>query len=180
MNIPKRRLVPRRMILLAGALIAFEAGVPCLAADDQRIGAAKVPAEVMAPGFASVATLSFADFYKRPVGPRGLEPGTRLLALAGSRVQLAGFVVRTAEPRAALAVLAPVPVSLGDEDEGLADDLPAASAYLHWTDARAAAAIATCGHAVKVIGRLELGARAESDGRSSFVRVQVDDVQCLR
>jgi hypothetical protein len=129
----------------------------------------------------AIPTLAFADFYKRPIGPRGLEPSARLLAAADSRVQLSGFVARGAEPhQPGLAILAPVPVVLGDEDEGLADDLPAAVAYLHWTGPNVAAAIAACGGAMRVAGRLELGRQPEPDGRSSFVRLVADRVQCAR
>jgi hypothetical protein len=124
--------------------------------------------------------LSFADFFKRPIGPRGLEPGANLLALAGARVSLSGFAATGPDPRPALAILAPVPVAFGDEDEGLADDLPASVAYLHWTDPHIARVLASCQHAVNVTGRLELGRRAEPDGRMSFVRLDVDGVQCIR
>lgn len=141
--------------------------------------AAPLPAAAEA-GAEPIASLSFAEFYKRPVGPRGLEPGARLLALAGKRVQLSGFIAHGAQPRPALAILAPVPVALDDEDEGLADDLPASVAYLRWTEPRLAAAIEACRGAVRVTGRLGLGARAEADGRTSFVRLDADDVQCLR
>ncbi len=138
----------------------------------------------------SVASLSFAEFYKRPIGPRGLEPSAALLALAGARVQISGFVAHGAhhepqpqlqpQPQTVFAILAPVPVALDDEDEGLADDLPASVAYLHWSEPRIAAAIAACRGAVRVTGRLELGRHAEPDGRTSFVRLETDDVQCLR
>ena len=124
--------------------------------------------------------LAFADFYKRPIGPRGLEPSARLLALAGARVELSGFVARSHDAPYALSVLAPVPVTLDDEDEGLADDLPASVAYLHTDDARVAAAIAACRGAMRVAGRLELGRQPEADGRASFVRLRADDVQCAR
>ena len=128
----------------------------------------------------ALPTLAFADFYKRPIGARGLEPSARLLASADSRVQLSGYLARGAEPRPGVAILAPVPVLLGDEDEGLADDLPAAVAYLHWTEPGVAAAIAACAGALRVAGRLELGRRSEADGRSSFVRLVADRVQCAR
>ena len=128
----------------------------------------------------AVLRVSFADFYRSPVGPRGLEPGPKLLAAAGARVQLTGFVARGSVVQSAtdVAIIAPLPVSLGDEDEGLADDLPAAIAYLHSTDVRVAASLAACNHAVRVTGRLELGRQAERDGRISFVRLLADDVQC--
>lgn len=132
------------------------------------------------PPAETISSLAFEDFFKRPIGPRGLEPGAALLALAGTRVSLSGFVAHGPDPQPALAILAPVPVAIGDEDEGLADDLPASVAYLRWTDPRIARGLASCRRAVNVTGRLELGRRAEPDGRMSFVRLDVDGVQCLR
>jgi hypothetical protein len=128
---------------------------------------------------ASAAPLAFADFYKRPVGPRGLEPGARLLALAGTRVELAGYLVDAAETAGAPLIIAPVPVVLGDEDESFADDLPASNAYLHPVDERTAQTLRDCHGPVRVRGRLDLGRNAESDGRFSFVRVEADAALCV-
>lgn len=124
--------------------------------------------------------LAFADFYKRPIGPRGLEPGPRLLALEGSRVELVGYIAQAHDSAAQPSILAPVPVSLDDEDESLADDLPAALAYLRPADSAVAAALLACHGPVRVAGRLALGRQAEADGRASFVRLLADEVQCVR
>lgn len=170
-----------RSAVPAGLLLCAVWVAGAAAASDEPITPAE-PAtlKVVAPPGQAVIRMSFGDFYRRPVGPRGLEPGPRLLASAGSRVQLTGFVAHGPEGAAPpdFAIMAPLPVSLGDEDEGLADDLPAAVAYVHWTDPRVAASLAGCHRAVRVTGRLELGRSAESDGRMSFVRLQADDVQC--
>ena len=125
----------------------------------------------------AAAPLSFADFFKHPVGPRGLEPGGRLLALAGQRVEVAGYLVRQGDP-AGLLIVAPVPVVIGDEDESFADDLPASVAYLHPIDARTTEALQACRGAVRVRGRIEIGRVVEVDGRQSFVRVLADAAQC--
>lgn len=149
-----------------------------------RIGAAVLAALCAAAATAAAiepaTRLAFADFYQRPIGPRGLEPNPRLLALAGARVELSGFVARAHDAPEGLFILAPTPVTLDDEDESLADDLPAAVAYLHAIDSRVAAAITACRGAMRVAGRLELGRQAEADGRASFVRLRADDVQCAR
>jgi len=42
---------------------------------------------------AGVEELKFADFYKMPVGPKGLEPSEKLLGLNGRKVRLSGFFV---------------------------------------------------------------------------------------
>lgn len=154
---------PRRLVL---PLLSIVCALAATAA------AADEPSSASAP-------LAFADFYKRPVGPRGLEPGARLLALAGHRVELAGVLVQRNDPSGPL-IVAPVPVVLGDEDESFADDLPAGVAYLHPIDARTAELLQGCRGAVRVRGRLQIGRVAEDDGRQSFVRLQADDAQCAR
>ncbi len=70
-----------------------------------------------------VIDLKFRDLFKMPVGPRGLEPGARLLAADGKRVRVVGFMVQQAEARGGF-LLSALPTAIGDEDEGLADDLP--------------------------------------------------------
>ena len=125
------------------------------------------------------AALAFTDFFKHPVGSRGLEPGARLLALAGTRVELAGYLVQRSDPSGPL-IVAPVPVVLGDEDESYADDLPAGVAYLHPLDARTAEVLQACRGALRVRGRLDIGRMPEDDGRMSFVRLQADAAQCVK
>lgn len=127
---------------------------------------------------ASATPLAFSEFYRHPVGPRGLEPGARLLALAGSRVELAGYLVEATDAAGAPLIVAAVPVVLGDEDESFADDLPASVAYLHPIDERTAQALRGCHGRVHVRGRLEIGPSDETDGRHSFVRLQADAALC--
>ncbi|HEY9067324.1 MAG TPA: hypothetical protein VIO33_20240, partial [Burkholderiaceae bacterium] len=86
------------------------------------------------------------------------------------------------EPLPQLAILAPLPVTLGDEDESYADDLPAGVVYLHYPEADTqglARTVARCAGPASVAGRLEVGARAEADGRVSFVRLNADSARCL-
>ena len=149
--------------------------LPCLLAVCAFAGAAALPD---VPSL-EATPLSFADFFKHPVGPRGLEPGARLLALAGERVEIAGYLVRRSDPSGPL-IVAPVPVVIGDEDESFADDLPAGVAYLHPVDARTAEVLQVCRGVLRVRGRLDIGRMAEDDGRQSFVRLHADAAQCAR
>jgi hypothetical protein len=121
---------------------------------------------------AEPAELAFRDFYRLPVGPRGLEPGLRLLALEGREVRIQGWMATMSDAPPGLMVLAPVPVSLGDEDESFADDLPPATLYVHLPTE---AVLAHRGGMLSLSGRLELGRRAEPDGRQSYVRLVPDE-----
>jgi hypothetical protein len=122
--------------------------------------------------------LSFSDFYKRPIGSHGLEPAARLLALTGQRVRLTGFIARSGESPGGPIILAPVPVTLSDEDEALADDLPASVAYIHGAGATLAEAMRRCQGPIQAIGLLELGPLRETNERVSYVRLMVEAARC--
>ncbi|HKX43242.1 MAG TPA: hypothetical protein VJO99_18940 [Burkholderiaceae bacterium] len=159
--------------LFAGACLA---GLAALCAATAATAAADSDPDVDLPA------LKFGELFKRPIGPRGLEPGPRVLALAGLRVRIVGYAVRNAEPLPQLAILAPLPVTLGDEDESYADDLPAGVVYLHDPEGGErglARTVERCAGPASVVGRLEVGARPEADGRVSFVRLNAESARCL-
>jgi hypothetical protein len=88
-------------------------------------------------------------------------------------VRLVGYRVPMADAPPGLLILSPLPVSLGDEDESFADDLPASAVYVHLTEA-AAAALPPSG-LLSLSGRLQLGAQREADGRLSYVRLVLEN-----
>jgi hypothetical protein len=75
--------------------------------------------------------LKFKDFYKMPVGPKGLEPSERLLRLRNQRVRILGYMVQAEEPVPGIFLLAPVPVSIPEKEDGPSDDLPGATLFVH-------------------------------------------------
>jgi hypothetical protein len=122
---------------------------------------------------AAQTDLRFNEFYRLPIGPKGLEPSQKLLSLEGQAVRLVGYRVPVADAPPGLLILSPLPVSLGDEDESFADDLPASAVYVHLP--AAAAAALPPGGLLSVSGRLQLGAQREADGRFSFVRLVLEN-----
>jgi hypothetical protein len=76
---------------------------------------------------AGVTELKFRDVYKLPVGPKGLQPTEKLLSLDGKRVRIVGYMVQQESAPKGAFLLSPLPVLLSDEDESLADDLPASA-----------------------------------------------------
>lgn len=76
---------------------------------------------------AGVEDLKFRDLFKLPVGDKGLEPGERLLALDGKRVRVIGYMVKQPVAPKGSFLLSPLPVEVSDEDEPLADDMPAST-----------------------------------------------------
>ncbi len=130
---------------------------------------------------ATPAPLPFSAFFRHPIGPKGLVPTEQLRRLRGEQVQIDGFLARRPPdaPDTAPLILAPVPVHLDDEDEALADDLPAAIAYLHGLAAGEARRLQQCAGRLRVTGRLDIGAARETDDRISFVRLLAASAQCL-
>ncbi len=126
---------------------------------------------------AGVTDLKFRDFFKLPVGPRGLDATPLLRSLDGHAVRIVGYMVRQdAIPVVpGLLVLTPLPVSLGDEDETFADDLPVTAVYVHLAAAQAQLRLPHMPGLMAVTGTLQVGAQAEPDGRRSIVRLLLDD-----
>jgi hypothetical protein len=129
------------------------------------------------PARADTVDLKFGDFFKRPVGPRGLEATPLLMSLDGQRVRIVGYMVRqdSTSPVAGLLVLSPLPVAMGEEDESFADDLPASAVYVHLADAQHTLRLPHMPGLMVLTGTLQLGALAEPDGRRSMVRLLLDD-----
>lgn len=122
-----------------------------------------------------VTELRFGDIFKTPVGPRGLEAGEGLAALDGKRVRLVGYMVQQEQPGAGVFVLSPLPLTLGDADEGLADEMPP-TALLVQLPENTRFSPAHMPGLIQVTGRLHVG-RVENDaipGRTFPARVELD------
>jgi len=145
-------------------------------ADDRPVAAAPpaMQVHVELPPLAGVTDLKFRDLYALPIGPKGLVPSERLLGLDGQRVRVVGYMARQELPSAGIAVVAPLPVVLGDEDESFSDDLPATAIYVHLADADRDHSVPWMPGLLSFTGVLRLGAMRESDGRMSFVRLQLE------
>lgn len=129
---------------------------------------------------ASPQSLSFSQFFQRPVGPLGLQPTAVLMSLRGYAVELQGFALRPLESSQTTWILSPVAITLSGEDESLADDLPASVAYLHGLDPAMQQILHGCLRQVLVTGILDVGRMRESDGRLSYVRLKALEVHCSK
>jgi len=148
-----------------------------------------------------VSELRFKDFYKLPVGPRGLEPAETLKKLDGTKVRLVGYFVfedwsscscppdssadtatrkarrplpawmKHVVPGRIMMATRPVTVSLGHY--GLCDDLPPQVAYLNIASKYGEPVFYRPG-LFAVTGTLVVGNKDEPDGRISYVRLAVD------
>lgn len=130
---------------------------------------------------AVAADLKFGEFFTMPVGPRGLVPSAKLMALQGRQVRMLGYMARqdAADVLPGVILLTPLPVTLGDEDERYADDLPVTTVYVHLDAAPQSPALTYLPGLLALTGRLELGSQAEADGRRSSVRLRLDSASSV-
>ena len=169
---------------IAGAsLCAIAIACPAMAEAVESKGADQVswsstPAAVAIRGElpappVGTSDLKFHEFFKLPVGPLGLEPTEKLMSLDGKRVRIIGYMVAQANPVDGAFILTPLPVSIGDDDESLADDLPPSAVFVHLPVSNARSVPYIPG-LIKLSGVLSVGSRGEADGRVSGVRLQLD------
>lgn len=115
-------LLPASMVCASGA----QKVAPSSAATLRVPAQLAVRKELGAPP-KGVTELKFRDVFKLPAGPKGLQPTEKLLSLDGKRVRIVGYMAQQHSPSKGVFLLSPLPVLLGDEDESLADDLPASA-----------------------------------------------------
>ncbi|GAO37322.1 hypothetical protein SCT_2743 [Sulfuricella sp. T08] len=119
-----------------------------------------------------VTDLKFHDFFKMPVGPGGLVPSEKLLGLNGKHVRIIGYMAQQETPSTGVFILSPIPVVMGDEDEGLADDLPPNVVFVHLE--KNDHVVPFIPGLLKLSGILSVSSQEEADGRVSSVRLLLD------
>lgn len=166
---------------LAGFLLAGASGLA--AAHGATVVPHRAPAlEVrgeLPPPPVGVEAIKFGEFFRMPVGPYGLEPTEKLVAMNGRRVRLVGYMVREETPAPGRFLFSPLPVSLGDEDESLSDDLPPTTVFVHLPGGKERKSPYVPGP-IHLTGTLEVGAADEPDGRVSSIRLLLDGATAKR
>lgn len=120
-----------------------------------------------------VTDLKFNEFFRQPIGPRGLEYTEKLRSLEGRRIRILGYMARQTKPVDRCFLLAPVPLTLNEVEYGHADDLPATTLHVFATEDAPVQTPHTPGPLL-LTGKLSLGNRLEADGRTSTVRLFLD------
>jgi hypothetical protein len=123
---------------------------------------------------ADMVELQFRDFFVVPTGPRGLEMTPQLLALDARRVRILGYMAQQEDPHPGFFMLMPVPVNVAETSDGMADDLPPATLFVHLPPSQATTVVSHQAGLLVLAGTLSIGNREEGDGRISMVRLQLD------
>jgi hypothetical protein len=119
-----------------------------------------------------VTDLKFSEFYKMPVGPRGLELTPKLVNLAGKKIHIVGYMARAEPALPGMFILSPVPVELGDEDEKMVDDFPPNVLFVHMGEAQLA--VPYIEGLINLTGTLHIGSVEEPDGHVSTFQLELD------
>jgi len=126
-----------------------------------------------APATSEAPLLRFADFFKLPMGSKGVEMTPALLQLDGQTVRLSGYMVQQEKPSMGRFMLTPRPVRMSEHSDGDADDLPAAWAMVYLDASQQGFAVPYQRGMLQVSGVLSVGRLEEQDGRVSWVRLKL-------
>ena len=122
---------------------------------------------------ASLPSIKFGDFFRQPIGPRGLEFTDTLRAAQGQTVRLVGWMVAQETPSAGYFLLTPRPVRLSEHADGEADDLPPTTVLVRLPAGNQARALPHQDGLIELLGTLAMGRAVEADGRVSWVQLQL-------
>lgn len=148
------------LLLMAGAVLPAQATAPL-----------RTPASTRG----EVPRLAFKDFFE--LSQDEIKPSARLLALAGQRVKLVGFMAKMEVAPKGAFYLTSRPVSCDEEGGGTAD-LPPEAVYVV-VRSSAGKEIPHTPRALEVTGRLEVGPHVEADDRITHIRLWLDRPQDL-
>lgn len=129
-------------------------------------------AVTLPPAPPDVTDLKFSELFK-PIGPRGLEYSDKLRALEGKKVRILGYMVNQSQLMPWTFLLSAIPVTLHEEEYGLAEDMPATIVHVI-TQKNATPIVPHTPGLLLLTGTLGLGNRQEADGRISSVRLTLD------
>lgn len=173
------RLKPARRIAALAALLSLWSAA--FAQEHPALPPVPVPEPLRVYGelapLPGVADLKFGEFFKMPIGPRGLEASAKLRRLDGRSVRLVGFMARQDDPVPGLFILSPLPVHMGDDDDKFSDDLPASAVFVRLGATEQATRLPYMPGLLALTGTLQLGAVEEADGRVSTVRLLLTEAQ---
>ena len=121
-----------------------------------------------------VTELRFRDFFRTPIGPAGVEMSDKLLQADGQAVRLVGYMVQQQNVVAGRFMLTPRPVQMSENADGDADDLPATTVMVYLDPSLQDWVVPYVRGLVTVSGKLNVSRLEETDGRVSWVRLQLD------
>ncbi len=157
--------------ILLVSLLAFQGVAPAGAQISPAQGSAMVPT---AATTTTAQPLRFGDFFKFPVGPRGLELSPALQQASGQQVLLTGYMVQQENgSQPGQFFFTPRPVQMSEHADGDADDLPPATVLVKLAAEQSGWVIPHTRGLIQLRGTLAVGRQEASDGRVTWVQLQL-------
>ncbi len=122
---------------------------------------------------ASFIELKFDELVRQPIGPRGIEFSSKLLSAQGQAVRMAGYMVHQDAAEPGRFLLAPRPVMLSEEADGLASDLPITTVLVLLDPSQAGRIVTPVNGPLTLTGLLRVGRLELADGSVSWLRLQL-------
>jgi hypothetical protein len=120
-----------------------------------------------------VLELRFADFFRSPIGTKGLEITDKLQQAHGQQVRLVGYLVQQETPVPGRFMFTARPVQMSEHADGEADDLPPATVMVYLDPQYQDWLVPHVRGPVALQGVLSVGRSQASDGRVSWVQLQL-------
>ncbi len=117
--------------------------------------------------------LKFSQFFRQPIGDRGLVLSDALQAADGREVRLVGYMVAQEQPQPGRFWLTPRPVRMSEHADGEADDLPPATVTVRLDPSQQDRLIPHQDGLLVLTGRLRVGRLEDDTGRVSWVRLEL-------
>jgi hypothetical protein len=120
-----------------------------------------------------IKELHFADFFRMPVGSKGLEISDTLQKTNGQLVRMVGYLVQQESPVPGRFMFTARPVQMSEHADGEADDLPPATVMVYLDAKHKDWVVPHVRGLVSLQGVLNVGRAQEPDGRVSWVQLQL-------
>jgi len=158
--------------LIAQSIVSLNLwAILCLSpsyAQEQKIAPTRLPLPIQSE---TSQGMTFQEFFKSPIGPRGMEFTPKALALQGQLVSLSGFMVKTDLLRQGRFFLAPKALEVNEADDGPANDLPVHTVLVKLDPSQASLVLAHQEGVMRVEGKLDIGREENNLGEVSWIRL---------
>ena len=137
-------------------------------AQEQKTAPTRLPLPIQTE---TSKVVTFQEFFKSPIGPKGMEFTPKALALQGQRVSLSGFMVKTDLLRQGRFFLAPKALEVNEADDGPANDLPVHTVLVKLDPSQASLILAHQEGVMRIEGKLDIGREENNLGEVSWIRL---------
>lgn len=137
-------------------------------AQEQKTAPTRLPLPIQTE---TSKVVTFQEFFKSPIGPKGMEFTPKALALQGQLVSLSGFMVKTDLLRQGRFFLAPKALEVNEADDGPANDLPVHTVLVKLDPSQASLVLAHQEGVMRIEGKLDIGREENNLGEVSWIRL---------